>query len=159
MTLPAPLLVSVTLDTVLSVMSQYLIDVTQVELMESSCGSRLWDIKPKSFSLVWPVLRLSAVCVWSVCFRAEWSTSKEPAGGKELAIVCLLFRRLMLCECTSVFPMGPSQCQRRDVWSSSPWASLSYMNTQIHTYVLFKSERFLCCAKSKTPLLCYFKCS
>lgn len=54
-TLPSPLLVSVTLDTVLSVMSQYLIDVTQVELMESSCGSCLWDIKLKSFSLVWPV--------------------------------------------------------------------------------------------------------
>lgn len=63
-TLPAPLLVSVTLDTVLSVMSQHLIDVTQVELMESSCGSCLWDIKPKSFSLVWPVLR--SVCLVSL---------------------------------------------------------------------------------------------
>jgi len=107
-TLPAPLLVSVTLDTVLSVMSQYLIDVTQVELMESSCGSCLWDIKPKSFSLVWPVFSLSALCVRSVCFRTEWSASKEPAGGEESAIVRLLCRRLKLWECTSVSRMAPS---------------------------------------------------
>ncbi len=86
--LPAPFLVSVTPDTALSVMSQYLIDVTQVELMESSCDPCLWDIKPKSFSLVWPVLRLSALCVWSACFRARALLKSLQVGRNRPLFVC-----------------------------------------------------------------------
>lgn len=87
-TLPAPLLVGVTPDTVLSVMSQYLIDVSRVELMESSCGSCLWDIKSKSFSLVWPVLRLSALCVWSGCFQARVFLKSPQVGRNQPLFAC-----------------------------------------------------------------------
>ncbi len=76
--LPAPFLVSVTPDTALSVMSQYLIDVTQVELMESSCDPCLWDINLNHFI---SLARASFIC--SVCLVSLLS---GPSALKSLQV-------------------------------------------------------------------------